>query len=156
MKYSKYRKEIIFISDLFIVLLVSCILFLIMAGSENAINDLSKAYILYPHLILLIISWAVTQWLFKTYESLWRYAQSREYLAMTAGSLVGYIIFLLLDCLIFKNQRFMLYFLSVYSISLLGMLLMRICYRQYRIFKKCTGNKKKNSGCNYWSRRSRS
>ena len=74
----------------------------------------------------------ISQFLFKTYDSLWRYAQSKEYLMLLLGGITGYLIYLLIVITIPGNSIPVLYTLSVYSVSLIGMLFMRLCYRQYR------------------------
>ena len=45
---------------------------------------------LIPHLTLLYICTVVFQFLFHTYDSLWRYAESREYLALLMAAFCGF------------------------------------------------------------------
>jgi FlaA1/EpsC-like NDP-sugar epimerase len=134
LKLQKYRKEIIFILDLLIATIVCTVLFYIMPennsiGNRNFIS-------LVPHLILLLLCGTISQYIFKTYESLWRYAESKEYLMLPLGGVIGFIGFLLLDPIIINNKIPEIFFAISYAISLLGMLLMRLGYRQYRKYNK--------------------
>lgn len=120
----------VFLSDLFILLVVNCMLFYTLPESNGTgSNNLFK---LMPHLILLMLCEMITQFIFKTYDSLWRYAESKEYLSLLIGGFIGFIIFLSTDYYLLQSSLSILFSMAAYSISLLGMLLMRLSYRQYR------------------------
>jgi FlaA1/EpsC-like NDP-sugar epimerase len=89
----------------------------------------------------MIVCSTVAQYCFKTYDSLWRYAESKEYLMLLMGGVIGYTGFFVLDRQVFSSQGSILLSLAAYVVSLLGMLLMRLCYRQYRKRNK-NGNRK--------------
>lgn len=130
LKLRKYRKGIVFLLDLSILMVVSSVLFQVFP--ENNGTGCHDIRLLIPHIFLLILCEIITQYLFKTYDSLWRYAESTEYLMLFTGSLTGYLIFLGADYYIVKSPVSILFYLAAYSTSLLCMLFMRFCYRQYR------------------------
>lgn len=129
LKLSRYRKEVVFLLDLLTILLVSIVLFYLFPESIGAKDNYSA---LLRHLILLILCGAIAQYFYKTYDSLWRYAQSKEYLMLLLGGITGYLMFLILDYCMLSNAVSVMFSMTTYTVSLLGMLLMRLCYRQYR------------------------
>jgi len=134
MNIHKYRKEIVFFMDLFIIVVVSCALFYKLPESSGTGDHNFRT--LFPNLILFLICWAAAQIFFKTYDSLWRYAQSKEYLMMFLGGVSGFLLSILLDFLLLESRISTVFTLLVYAISFLIMLLMRMCYRQYRKLNK--------------------
>ena len=130
MKLSRYRKEIVFILDLFIILFVSIALFCTFPDSIGISRE--NPMVLFRHLVLLILCGAIAQYFFKTYDSLWRYAQSKEYLMLLLGGITGYLGFLIFDYYMVDGAVPLLFTMTIYSDSLIGMLIMRLCYRQYR------------------------
>ena len=88
-----------------------------------------------PHIVIFTLCEVFTQKLLKTYHCIWRYARTREYLRMLAGGGLGYLIYLLVDYGILHSFIPVLCSLFVLTISLFGMLLMRLCYRQYISYK---------------------
>lgn len=110
--------------------MVSAVLFHILPEYRESVSH--QLLILMPHLLLLLVCVGISQYLFKIYDSIWRYAESKEYLIMAFAGLIGYICYFAIDYIILKSEISMLFTLAVYSISLLGMLMMRLCYRQYR------------------------
>lgn len=69
---------------------------------------------------------------FKTYTSLWRYAMSREYLALFKAGTVGYILYLLMSGVVYRRMPPAIPMLLSAMVPLLLMLLVRLCYRRYR------------------------
>jgi len=136
MNIRKYRKIIVFLLDLLIILGVSSILFYFFPESNGTGGN--KLSLLFPDLLLFIFCWLASQCFFKTYDSMWRYAQNIEYLMLLSGGISGFVIFVLLDYIMLNSGVSILFTLADYSISFLGMLLMRMSYRQYR---KCSRNK---------------
>ncbi|NLK74587.1 MAG: hypothetical protein GX288_04785 [Clostridiales bacterium] len=126
----KKRREIVLFLDLIILILVSILFYMIFPNNVSLANQ--NYYSLIINIFILIFSGMISQFLFKTYDSLWRYAQSKEYLMLLLGGITGYLIYLLIVITIPGNSIPVLYTLSVYSVSLIGMLFMRLCYRQYR------------------------
>lgn len=126
----KFRKGILFLLDLFILSFVCSMLF-ILFPSQNGLRSYDYSLLL-PHLILLILCESICQYLMKTYESLWRYAESKEYLTLLLGTVMGYFIFHILDYIILSSNISLLYSIAACSLSLIVMLMMRFVYRLYR------------------------
>jgi len=101
-------------------------------STDGYVVDKGNYVLLLPHLALLILCSTISHYFFKTYDSLWRYAESKEYMTLLLGGVSGCLSFLLLDWLTFKGRIPILFSISTYSISLLLMLLMRFVYRLYR------------------------
>ncbi|MBH1939404.1 polysaccharide biosynthesis protein [Mobilitalea sibirica] len=137
MLIKKYRKTIVFLLDLFIIVFVNIVLyyFLQLINERVCLN----AFELLPHMVIMTLCGAITQSLFRTYDSLWRYAESKEYITLILGGACGYVCFFTLNYFIPGSKLSVLFTLASYSVSLLGMLFMRLCYRQYR---KCNKYKK--------------
>lgn len=72
------------------------------------------------------------QLLLRTYDSLWRYAESWEYLLLLGGQALGLGLYTLINLVVFKRSLPAFFILSVGMTSLIGMLLMRFVYRLYR------------------------
>lgn len=122
---SQYRKQIIMLLDSLILIGVSLMIFLIIPNENQNLN-----LWLYNIGILLICT-EICQGIFKTYDSLWRYAQSREYLSLLCGMILSGLCYLAVT----RFLNFWLsgiYVLSTLSVSLLAMLSMRFIYRMYR------------------------
>ncbi len=82
--------------------------------------------------LLLALCILLSMILFKTYASLWRYAMSREYLALFKAGAVGYILYLLIAGIVFRQLPPAIPMLFSTMVPILLMLLMRLCYRRYR------------------------
>ncbi len=134
MKIRKYRKLLVFLLDLMIIISVSSTLFFILP--ENRRTGSTGIDQLLPYLLLFILCWIITQSCFKTYDSLWRYAQFIEYLMLLFGGMGSLLIFMILNYFLLNNGISILFSLAGYSISFLGMLLMRMSYRQLRRYRK--------------------
>lgn len=126
----RHRKEVIFLIDLFITTFISSILFFFLSETEGMVWE--KLEILFPHLLLLIVCGTLSQYFFKSYDSLWRYAESKEYLILLIGGITGFTGYVIIDYLIFKSRLPILFSIAAYSLSLLIMLFMRFFYRLYR------------------------
>lgn len=130
----RYRKQLVLLMDLMIMAGVAVTLF-ILSPIGNGTGD--------DRLIPLLVNLAV--WFscvlifnlaFHTYDSLWRYAEGKEYLALLSGFGCGTALYLLLTKLFLTRQLAGLYMLSVLGISLLGMLSVRFLYRALRKMAK--------------------
>ncbi len=85
------------------------------------------------HFLLLGLCILLSMIIFKTYASLWRYAMSREYLALFKAGAVGYILYLLISAVVFHTKQLPVTpMLFSTMVSVLLMLLVRLCYRRYR------------------------
>lgn len=135
MNVRKYRKLIIFLLDLFIIAGVTVTLFYMQSESNRQYQSLL------PYIILIVICWAAVQYFFHINDSLWRYAQSKEYLMLLLGGFNAFLLFEIFDLLMLRSGIPLPFNMAVYSVSFLGMLFMRLCYRQYRNKRKNTNRK---------------
>ena len=87
MNLSRYRSQIVLLMDVGLIFLCNFALFL-----PALLSDGIRLLNLVLHIGLLTACVLVFQLLFRTYESLWRYAESREYLVLLAGMGLGFIL----------------------------------------------------------------
>jgi FlaA1/EpsC-like NDP-sugar epimerase len=137
----KYRKLIVFLLDILIIFVVSIFLLYLFPDSNG--TDGADFYRLCPNLLLFVTCWIVAQYIFKTYDSLWRYAQSIEYLMLFWGGISSFLIFLIVDFTLINSGISVLFSMAGYSISFIMIILMRMSYRQYRNFVKSKFRKNK-------------
>ena len=129
MNIRKYRKMIVFLLDFLMLLSLTGILLL----SLQEISQFDGRYNnLFLYLLLLVICHITAQISFHTYDSLWRYAQSKEYLMLLLGGISAFLLFVFFDFFLFRCRIPLLFTVASYSVSTLFMLLVRFCYRQYR------------------------
>jgi FlaA1/EpsC-like NDP-sugar epimerase len=86
---------------------------------------------------------AVTQYFFKTYDSLWRYAEYKEYLMFVTAGSTGFAAFLLFDQILFASNISVMFLIIAFLISIFGMLMERLCYRQYRHLHRSSNTEEK-------------
>ncbi|MGF7144319.1 FlaA1/EpsC-like NDP-sugar epimerase [Anaerotaenia torta] len=129
----KYRKWIVFILDLFIIIFVSSGLFYLFPEDIGIENKSFSSLLV--NLLLFTLCWAAAQVFFHTYDSLWRYAQSTEYLMLLFGGINAFLIFIILDRVVTGSRLPVIFSLTGYSVSFLGILSMRMCYRQLRHYR---------------------
>jgi len=114
--------------DILIMIFASISLLIIAPDDYIQIDNLT----ILLELLLLLACITTALFFFKTYDSLWRYAHSREYLMLLSGGATGYLIFAVINYLIIKGKIPVLFTVSVSSLALLGMLALRFSYRFYR------------------------
>ena len=126
---NRFRKPLLFLSDS--ALFLCAVGFYLIAvrympytkvGGEKLAMSLS----------LLYGCIAVSQLLFKTYDSLWRYAESKEYLLLIAAALAGFGLYeLLARALRWSTMSFVL-LSAIAAVWVLEMLAVRFLYRVHR------------------------
>lgn len=72
----------------------------------------------------------------KVYGSIWRYADTREFLGMIMADTVGTVISLVLAYIIFESVFFDFLIVSAAAISLVSVLIARFCYKQLKTYKQ--------------------
>ncbi len=128
---SKYRRLIVLLLDLFIFVFFSVLIFAL-SPSGNGTGSRNVCYVA-PNLMLLYLCIFLCQFAFKTYDTLWRYAESYEYLRLLAGVCSGAVLFIIIVSTPFvPRQISYFYILSLVTTSIVSMLLMRFTYRAYR------------------------
>ena len=86
-----------------------------------------------PHLAMLFGCTVVAQVVFRTYDSLWRYAESQEYLSLLMAAFCGFMLYEVVTRFVLRGSTIsLLVLISIASLWVLGMLLVRFAYRSYR------------------------
>jgi len=138
-RLSEYRKLIVLLMDILIMGMVSVTLFLLSPlGNGTGGRDLEPLFINLGIWLSCII---IFQVMFRTYDSLWRYAESREYILLLMGFFCGTGLFLLMTTFLFPRRLAGLYMVAVMGSSLMAMLFVRFLYRAYRREKSAGGAK---------------
>lgn len=127
---AKYRKQVVLLADAAIIS-ASCIGLFLLTPNSNGTGGINLWNML-PNLLLLIACVVLMQVLFKTYDSLWRYAESREYLMLVVATGCGALLYFAATYLLLPGRLSGLFTVAASAISMLGMLLMRFVYRGYR------------------------
>lgn len=123
----RYRSQIVLMMDLFLVFFCNFILFLPYLFREDI-----RLLNLCVHIGLLTMCMLVFQLIFRIYDSLWRYAESREYLVMLLGSALGLGLYNIINLLIHANTVWISQAVTGTLLALLLMLAIRFSYRIYR------------------------
>ena len=126
-----FRKPILFLCDsaILIVAAVSLSLF----SLRYSIPDAVSSGKLFPHLVMLYACTVIFQLFFRTYDSLWRYAESREYLSLLMAALFGFCVYeITVRYFIQVEPISFLLLTSIAAVWILGMLFLRFSYRAYR------------------------
>ena len=127
MNWSKYRAQIVLLMDILLIFACNFALFL-PALFRHDILLLN----LVLHIGLLTVCVYIFQFLFRTYESLWRYAESREYFVLLAGMSLGFLLYSAVNLLLDTNLIWITQALTGTVLALLLMLAVRFLYRMYR------------------------
>lgn len=128
---TRFRTAIVFICDS--IILIGIVLILSKFSLDYGITDAIGQGQLIPHLVLLYVCTVAFQIMFHTYDSLWRYAESREYLFLLIAAICGFATYEIINRFVFQTGviSFML-LTATASLWVLGMLLVRFTYRVYR------------------------
>ncbi len=93
-----------------------------------------------PHMLALFTFTMAFQLLFRNYDSVWRYAESREYLSLLTASVLGFAAYEIFARYINKGTIISFILLTaICGVWVLGMLGMRIAYRfllSYRLYRR--------------------
>ena len=128
---NRFRKQLLFLCDSMILIVVALVLG--QFSLRYSLTDAVGQGDMIPHLILLYICTAVFQFFFHTYDSLWRYAESREYLSLLTAAFFGFLSYELISRFLIKGSVISFLLLtSIASLWVLGMLVVRFVYRVYR------------------------
>ena len=125
---NRFRNLFLFLCDALILISVT----LVLAGFSlrYSLSDAVGGGELLPHMVLLYICTVVFQFLFHTYDSLWRYAESREYLSLLMAAFCGFGIYEVVTRFVLKSGVISFLLLTaIAALWILGMLLIRFAYR---------------------------
>lgn len=123
----RFRSQIILTMDLLLIFFCNFILFL-----PSIVRSDIRLLNLCVHIGLLTMCVMVFQLMFRTYDSLWRYAESREYLTMLAGLVLGVGVYAAINLVIRASIIWSTSAITGTMLALLLMLAIRFAYRLYR------------------------
>lgn len=138
MRFSKFRKLLLFLMDISIISICFLLVSLLMGG-----RNINSHYILVvlKHLVLVGCCYSGSLFTFKMYDSLWRYAESQEYLTLMTSIATAFFSCRVLAFLLPGESLSIAIDITASSLSSLIMLLSRFSYRQYRSRKKVSHNR---------------
>ena len=127
MKLSRFRGQIVFFMDVCLIFANNFLLFL-----PNLLRRDIMPGNLVAHIGLLTVCVLAFQLLFRTYNSLWRYAESREYFSLLAGMGLGFALYSAVNLLAKASFIWINNALTGTALALLEMLAVRFLYRMFR------------------------
>ena len=125
-KLKKYRGQLVFILDIVIYICISSLLFLF---SDFPFGNF---YWFSRHIFCMTVLFSFFQLILRTYDSLWRYAETREYMSLLSGMVLSVIVYLSIIFFVNGTRLWIMQTLASAAVSLLAMLLVRFAYRIYR------------------------
>jgi len=127
---NRFRRQLLFLCDAFLFAVavaaykfITVLLPYTATGAEE--NFWGNAALLYGCTVL-------AQLVFKTYDSLWRYAESREYLMLIASAFCGFTVYEVIARLSGIGTISFVLLAAIASLWVLEMLVVRFGYRSYR------------------------
>ena len=117
MSLSGFRGQIVLMIDILLIFTCNFILFF-----PSLLRDDIQLLNLVLHIGLLTVCVLVFQLVLRTYNSLWRYAESREYFALLAGMSMGFLLYTALNLLLETNRVWIIQALTGTALALLCML----------------------------------
>ena len=130
---NRFRKPILFLCDSTIFVGVTVVLSLF--SLRYSLTDAVGQGLLPVHMLLLFACTVIFQLLFRTYDSLWRYAESKEYLFLLLAALCGFGLYEVLSRFVIRGSVISFLLLTaIASLWVLGMLMIRFAYRVYRSY----------------------
>lgn len=126
---TKYRQILALMLDILILLVVSMAIFYVTPETNGTASNQWENF--WPGYIQLAVCILISQLIWQTYNTLWRYAESREYLQLLGGMACGTILSLG-AMRIFGQYVSRTFVCTTAAFSLLSMLAVRMIYRRYR------------------------
>ena len=129
---SRYRGLIVLLMDVAMIFCCNFAIFL----SALSTGDV-RFYNLVMHIGLLTVCVLIFQLALRTYNTLWRYAESREYLTLLGGMGLGFALYAVINLMMGMSLIWISGALTGTALALLIMLAYRFIYRIYR--RRVTG-----------------
>ena len=126
-----FRKQVLFLSDS-AILIIASLFFSGFSLRYNLADAVGSSTQLLQNFILLYGCTVLFQFLFRTYDSLWRYAESKEYLSLLLAAVCGFFLYEVMSRIFLQSVISFMLLTCVASVWVLGMLMMRFMYRVYR------------------------
>ena len=129
---SQFRRQLLFLCDAFLfAVAVAAYKFITVLLPYTEVGAKGS----FPKNVLLLYGCTViAQLLCKTYDSLWRYAESREYLALLCAAICGFGAYEIFSRALLHESISFVLLAAIASLWVLEMLAVRFGYRMYRTF----------------------
>lgn len=124
---SRYRGAIVLLADIITIFLSNFVVFF----PDLLITNI-QPFNLVMHIGLLTVCVMIFQVWLKTYDTLWRYAESREYLLLLRGMCLGFLLYAGINLVMHMSVIWISGALTGTALALLVMLAYRFVYRIYR------------------------
>ena len=124
---SRYRTVIVLLLDVAMIFCCNFVIFLPSLSSGDVL-----LYYLVMHIGLLTVCVLIFQLALRTYNTLWRYAESREYLTLLSGMGLGFLLYSAVNLALGMSSTWIGGGLTGTALALLVMLAYRFIYRIYR------------------------
>ena len=141
---SRYRKQIVFLMDLVIANIVYFAM-IYWVPIRNG-TELHQIFAWMPNFGLMVLCLCGFLWASKSYDSLWRYAETDEYISMIFMGALAYVVYFVIQKILPIPKIPSVLSMCIYSMSLLLMMTARFIYRKYRM-KVTTRNQEKKVRC---------
>ena len=127
---SQFRRQLLFLCDAFLfAVAVAGYKFITVLLPYTEVGSKGS----FPKNVLLLYGCTViAQLLFRTYDSLWRYAESREYLALLCAAICGFGAYEIFSRALLHESISFVLLAAIASLWVLEMLAVRFGYRMYR------------------------
>lgn len=127
---NRFRKQLLFLCDALLFLLaVAAYKFITVVLPYTEVGAANGFWL---NVGMLYGCTVISQVIFKTYDSLWRYAESREYLMLIASVFCGFTVYEVVARAIGQGTISFVLLSAVASLWVLEMLVLRFGYRTYR------------------------
>ena len=138
---SRFRKQLVFLMDLFL----SAVVYFAMIYWVPIRNGITLRQVIdwMPNFALMMLCLCGFLWASKSYDSLWRYAETDEYISMILMGAMAYVVYFVLQKILPIHKIPSVLSLCIYSMSLLLMMTARFIYRKYRMKANAKGQEKK-------------
>lgn len=120
------RKQILFLCDS-LILIVFSTFFSWFSLRYDLTDAVGQCVQLIQNFALLYACTVLFQLLFRTYDSLWRYAESKEYLSLLMATFCGFFLYEVLSRIFLQSIISFMLLTCVASLWVLGMLLLLLC-----------------------------
>lgn len=139
---NRFRRQALFLCDT--VMFIALMAFFYWFSQRYHFWDPKEPPVrLLENLLLLYGCTALFELIFRTYDSLWRYAESREYLMLLSAAGLGFALYGVISRAVLKSAIPFLLLTSVAGTWVLGMLILRIIYRYFRNYRNSSDARQK-------------
>lgn len=139
---NRFRRQALFLCDT--VMFIALMAFFYWFSQRYYFWSPKEAPVrLLENLLLLYGCTALFELIFRTYDSLWRYAESREYLMLLSAAGLGFALYEVVSRAVLKAVIPFLLLTSVAGTWVLGMLMLRIIYRYCRSYRNSSDVRQK-------------